>query len=232
VTDEQIRVTDVPVPDAWPRLDVPVPPMLENALGYFDPPRDAPPDLGLPPPALFVAFHWMCAGDEAYITDGRAGFDCDWPAYLAWKRHTAVACVLAPYERAEDEAARVDFGSSDSPPTHGFVLDRSRRLLYIAPIGDADRFLQRQWGVDPDEKHPPLRLDPDSDEYRSLLARGMAEVNVKRGWPVQTTVADYTHHSLRSQRLRAEMLRWIDSSPHGRAANAALKTLMQQWRNQ
>jgi hypothetical protein len=103
------------------QLDVPVPPMLERAVGF-------------PGDARFFALYWG-AGDEAYFSDGRTSATGNPHGYLAFIRHPAVALPLAGH----------DLGSSDDEATEWLVIDRQSRRAYVAPVAEARRFLREQW---------------------------------------------------------------------------------------
>jgi hypothetical protein len=102
------------------KLHVPVPPMLEEALGYTG-------------NGKFVAFYWG-AGDEAYYDDGRSSATGEWDAYLAFVQHPTIEPALRPYH----------LGDSDSEATHELVLDREERKLYVGAARAVNRFLQRE----------------------------------------------------------------------------------------
>src|SRR5581483_6855994 len=105
-------------------LHVPVPPMLEQALGYEG-------------SATWVSFYWEPAGDEAMYDDGRVSGTGEWDAFLVYTRHRRGAPSLAPY----------NLGSSDAPAHHRLVLQRQTRTLYIAPASEAARHVQAQWPI-------------------------------------------------------------------------------------
>ena len=129
-------------------LDAPVPPMLEDAIGYDG-------------PARWVAFYWQSAGDECCWDDGRASLTgANWGAYLAYTQHRAVWPHLALY----------DFGSSDEPARHWLVLDRETRQLYAAPWDVAAVTLRRQERSDP---LPTLGELPSADELIELLGQSL-----------------------------------------------------------
>jgi hypothetical protein len=99
--------------------DIPVPPMLEEALGYSGKSR-------------YVAFYWEAAGDELVWEDGRAKLiGANWPAWLIFVRHCRVARHLAPYQ----------LGSSESEAAHKLLLDRQERTLYVGERKQVARFL-------------------------------------------------------------------------------------------
>ena len=107
------------------QLDVPVPPMLERAVGYGG-------------QARFVALYWG-AGDEAYFNDGRSSGTGHPHGYLAFVRHPAVALPLAGH----------DLGSSDGEAAEWLVVDRRSRRAFVAPVAEARRFLRDQWNESP-----------------------------------------------------------------------------------
>jgi hypothetical protein len=108
--------------DGLTSLRVPVPPMLEQALGY-------------PGSARFVSFHWTPSGDEADYDDGQRSGTGNWQGFLAFVQHPIVHPFLTDY----------DLGSSESDARHALILDRHERKLSIASITDADTFLAQQW---------------------------------------------------------------------------------------
>src|SRR6266699_6130627 len=89
-------------------VSVPVPPMLEAALGYRG-------------TARYVAFYWIPAGDELMWDEGWRSADGEWQGWLTFTRHPRVAPVLAPFH----------FGDSDTPPTHWLLLDRETRTCCV-----------------------------------------------------------------------------------------------------
>ncbi|VTR91611.1 Uncharacterized protein OS=Pelobacter propionicus (strain DSM 2379) GN=Ppro_3759 PE=4 SV=1 [Gemmata massiliana] len=115
-----------------------MPPELAAALGY-------------PGAARFVAFHVSPFGDDLVFSDGRhSGSGHSW-TFLAYKRHRAVAALLAPW----------DLGSPDTHGGHWLVFDRIGGRASVAPAAEADAFLRGQ--------HPPApELAPD--EARALRA--------------------------------------------------------------
>jgi hypothetical protein len=119
-------------------LDLPVPPMLEAALGYDG-------------PARWVAFFWSPFGDEARWGDGRFELRADWYAWRIFTEHLTVMAALAPY----------DLGSSETPATHRLLLDRGDRRLYVAPTEAAWAFLDVQWT--PRGELPAAELPPAAD---------------------------------------------------------------------
>jgi hypothetical protein len=130
--------------DAAPvRVAVPVPPMLEEAIGYTG-------------PARFVAFSWTPYGDEAEYTDGRYAGTGHWDGFLAYIQHPTIAPKLRPF----------DFGSSEAEATHTLLLDRDQRILYIAPAEKTDGLLRTQW-----PEPTPVRMTKAALEKATREAR-------------------------------------------------------------
>jgi hypothetical protein len=139
-------------------LDVPVPPLLERALGYTG-------------SATWVSFYWEPAGDEAMYDDGRAGGTGAWDAFLLYTRHRTVAPHLEPYH----------LGSSDAPAQHRLVLNRATRALFVVPEREAVRQVRAQWpampGLCSQTAAEVERLSQESHRaLRERLARPSAEI--------------------------------------------------------
>jgi hypothetical protein len=139
-------------------LDVPVPPLLERALGYAG-------------SATWVSFYWEPAGDEAMYDDGRAAGTGQWDAFLLYTRHRTVAPHLEGY----------DLGSSDAPAHHRLVLNRETRALFVAPEREAARHVRIQWPAMPGLcSLTAAEVERLSREYhralREHLARPPAEI--------------------------------------------------------
>jgi len=143
------------------RIMAPVPPMLEEAIGY---------DGG----ALLVAFYWQPAGDECTWDDGRCSvWGANWGAWLAYTQHPAVWPHVLPY----------DLGSSDAPAEHWLVLDRQERQLYAGPWRAAAEALRHQHEhLDASEQRPLPTVEeliaalearplPDMSEIALAVAR-------------------------------------------------------------
>lgn len=119
------------------QVQLPVPPMLEAALGYAG-------------EARYVAFYWG-AGDEVYWDTGWSSADGEWQGWLAFVRHPRVAPALVPYH----------FGDSDTPATHWLVLDRETRTCAIGTPQQAHAWLLWQ---NPTPSMPGV-IDADSLEH-------------------------------------------------------------------
>src|SRR5262249_20087343 len=133
-------------------LNVPLPPVLLEAVGYGG-------DAGL------VALSFG-VGDEAYWDDGRGGATGDPHAYLAYVRHRSVA----PHLRASD------LGSSDGRAEHWLLIDRRAGTVAVAPVAEAIRLLRGQWPAG-DAPLTPAQVEAAAD----LLRRALAELPVPTG---------------------------------------------------
>ena len=116
-----------------------MPPQLEEAMGY-------------PGDARWVRFTWHPCGDEAEYDDGLSSGTGDWMGFLAYVQHRKIAPRLAGY----------DLGSSDGEARHCLVLDRGERVLYVADMRSAGRFLA--------EQHPQFDTDPAPGEGEGQVA--------------------------------------------------------------
>jgi hypothetical protein len=158
------------------QVDLPLPPELTATLGYRS-------------DARFVGFFWSPLGDQLVATDGvNSGTAQSW-AYLAYRRHRAVAPLLAPF----------DLGSSEEDGTHMLLIDRGANRASVAPVTEARAFLEAQ--------HPPAPdLTPEEQErFNRELERLMEEWrNRPIGW-------DEINRQQREQSTRmAVMLAFLD----------------------
>jgi hypothetical protein len=137
-------------------LPVPVPPMLEEALGYGG-------------DARYCGFFWTREGDEASWDDGCQSFVGGDPwSYVAFVRHRSVAPALRGY----------DLGSSDTQATHWLVLDREARQLYIAEVRVAQQFLCRQWKWEEEPGAQPLVIS--SEQLLQLVNQAMRSLRERQ----------------------------------------------------
>jgi hypothetical protein len=137
-------MTDLPEGTYLPLAGIPVPPMLERALGYDG---DAP----------LVAFWWTPYGDELCYADGRIEL-CggNWSAWLDYINHPRVVPYLAHY----------DFGTSELEGEHRLLLDRRSRTLAVVDRTTAARLLARL-------APPPVRgrsREPVCESFEALMA--------------------------------------------------------------
>lgn len=187
-------------------LDLPVPPMLETALGYDG-------------PARWVSFWWEMIGDEARWGDGRLELRADWHAWRIFTEHHTVLAALAPY----------NLGSSHSRAIDRLVLDRGERWLYVAQSEVARAFLDAQWtprGELPAVEPPATELGDLATEAAAFrpvasppdLAARVAEqmqqaaVNAEalQGWLAEFLPPDPAAQQARTRQALAELLRWSE----------------------
>ncbi len=137
-------------------LSVPVPPALAQTFGY-------------PGEARFVGFFWEPGGDEIVYDDGRRSGTGDGYAFLAYRRHPAVAVHLQPY----------NLGSSDEPAEYYLVLDREGQRASVAPKALARDFLEEQHSPRPElTPYEEVELAREAEEILQSLAEGWQEVQV------------------------------------------------------
>jgi hypothetical protein len=103
---------------------LPVPPCLEQALGYDG-------------EARWVSFYWVpvLSGHGTVVDDGDMVSDGHWEGFFAFIDHPHVAPHLAPYH----------LGSNEAQASHHLLLDRHTRTLYVAPQPLAAHQVQQQW---------------------------------------------------------------------------------------
>lgn len=112
-----------------PIIGVPVPIILEKALGYHYGRR-------------FVGFWWDNENNELSFYDGNAlsheGSSRSWLKYVG-------------HEKVKHAFSSFRFGTINSKATHWLILDRETRRLYASLIKDAEIFLDaQQYEVMPD----------------------------------------------------------------------------------
>jgi hypothetical protein len=155
-------------------LPISVPPIFEQAIGYFGDAR------------LIALF--FDVGDEAYVADGSITSDGEWDAYELFLNHP----LVAPHLRG------THLGSFEEPPTHYLLLDREKRTLSVAPVVEAQRLLREQWGPVPIEPEPMLVVT--EQEWEQLVGELMARI--VQHTPEQIA-ADWREHQRRVEALAA-----------------------------
>ena len=132
--------------DGLTPLNIPVPPMLSEALGYMG-------------EARYVSFQWTSYGDEADYSDGRLSGTGNWQAFLAYIQHPAISPILKEY----------DLGSSDSEARYALILDRNKLEIMIASVKEARKFLAEQW-----PPLPPIRMS--KEEHLAMISEALKNI--------------------------------------------------------
>lgn len=174
-------------------LEIPVPPMLEQALGYPGHSRRIP---------EYCAFYWAKSGDEAAFHDGMLSgvgmLNND--AFLAFVEHRIVVRSLLPY----------NIGSADSDADFWLVLERQEpRKLYIAPAKSAYLFLvQKALSDTSQEPHHAVESIDDS-EFLLLQA-----LTVSNGSETPSVVShERIVQAMNDERQHlAWLVAWLDSN--------------------
>src|SRR5438876_10696714 len=122
--DSTEHLPDDPEPLPGDPISLPLPPAIAETFGYRG-------------DARYAAFYWIPDGDEVVYDDGRlSGTGATW-AFLAYRRHAAVAPTLESY----------NLGYSDVAAEHCLLIDREEGRASVAPLAEAQAFLRDQ--------HPP-----------------------------------------------------------------------------
>lgn len=170
-------MSDAPLPGR--RVDIPLPPELAETFGYRG-------------DARFVAFCHSPAGDEVICTDGpTTGSGATW-AFQAYRRHPAVAPLLAGWQ----------FGNSDQDAEYALVIDREQNRASVATVREAGPFLE-------DQHPPPPELTPEQQAvFREEVDRLLAE------WREQPLDAAAVTRAMREQHARVgRMVSFLDLCP-------------------
>lgn len=96
-------------------IGVPVPPMLERALGYQDIER-------------YIGFYAKTTSEQLHYSDGYTTWHINQAIWDTYRQHFTVAPYIAPY----------DFDGA----RHGLLLDRRKRILWVGPTSDVKTFLK------------------------------------------------------------------------------------------
>ena len=166
--------------DSLRTLPIPVPPMLEQALGYFG-------------SAHLVAFYWSASGDEALFDDGVVSAAAERASYLGLLEHPTAAAQLSA----------CDLGNNEQEALQWLLLDREARVLYALPAREATALLYQQWATRPDTSPEP----ETPDESAALLKAFIEEVGWQE-MPVDLAAVE--HWRQEQEARRAAMLAWLD----------------------
>jgi hypothetical protein len=168
------------------RLSVPVPPMLEAALGYAG-------------TARYVALYWRPAGDALVWDEGWRSADGAWQGCLTFTRHPRVAPALAPYE----------FGDSDTPATHWLLLDREARTCCVGTAAAVQQALYMENPAPDMAAWPGLGAVP----LLPALTENALQAFLEGFRDVQVTIApEEIHQQLAAHaRVLDELTAWLDA---------------------
>jgi hypothetical protein len=101
--------------------------------------------------AHFVSLYWDCAADDVYITDGIVGRSGGaWWIYtnlVECEAHHQITAALMACGVTDPQSTH-SLGSNESEASHGLLLDRYQRALWVARLPLIAGFLSIQ--------HPPL----------------------------------------------------------------------------
>lgn len=171
--------------DALAPLSIPVPPMLEQALGYF----------GF---ARLVAFYWSASGDEVLFDDGVVSAAAERPTYLGLLEHPTVAA----------QVRACDLESLEQDAQQWLLLDREARTLYALPAREAAALLYEQWASRPDALSEPEAPDESAAAFKAFIEEvGWQEV------PVDLAAVERWRQEQEAR--RAAMLAWLDQQAVG-----------------
>jgi hypothetical protein len=166
-----------------PLINIPVPPMLEQALGYEGQHR-------------YVAFWWEPAGDELAWDDGQSGVvGANWHAWLTYVQHHGVAQYLSPY----------DLGNSDEPAQHWLLLDRQNRALYVGQREHVARFLAQHA-----PSAPAITPREDAISMEDTLNMGIEELLASMREIPPPDPDEFRKRMEKQARLEADFKAWLD----------------------
>lgn len=91
----------------------------------------------------WLAAFWTPYGDEAYMYDGYMSGTANHSVYLDLERNRLPVAI----KRAEAAMGLSAWalGSSDNEATHCLLCDLEKRLIFIAPLAAASRFMRQQY---------------------------------------------------------------------------------------
>ena len=140
-------------------VEMPVPPMLEAAIGYDGNDR-------------YVAFYWTPFGDEIMWDTGWSSAAGQWAAWLIFVRHPRIAPALSPY----------NLGGSDQQAAHWLLLDRHDRTLAVGLANDVHTFLREA------NRPATLEGQPDTEATPLVIDDAFLDEFVNQMEEVQSTV--------------------------------------------
>lgn len=166
------------------RVEVPTPPMLEEALAYAG-------------TARMVGYYWSPTADELVYQDGLTIFvGAYWPAWHVLL-HSRIMRPLTHY----------NFGTSESEATRWLVIDRTERALYVGHPEDARRTIEIQHLHTPAAAQASL-LEPDE------LMRSLNEAGYRLSQRPEYLTAEHDEgDQVRLRNLNQNLVRWLERQP-------------------
>jgi hypothetical protein len=172
--------------DTLSTLTIPVPPMLEQALGYFG-------------SARLVAFYWEPVGDKALFDDGVVSADAEQLAYQGLLEHPTVAAQVRAY----------DLGNNEQEAQQWLLLDREARFLYALPAREAAALLYEQWATQPEASSESESEDESAAAFNAFIEEmGWQDVPVGK--------AAVERRRQEQEARRTAMLAWLDQQVVGK----------------
>ena len=163
-------------------LDLPVPPMLEESIGYSGDER-------------YVAFYWTPFGDEVMWDTGYSSATGEWQPWLLFVQHRLIAPALGLY----------NLGSSEQEATHSLLLDREERTCAVGLVNDVRAFLHevnRPAAIEGQAEAEPFVID------EAVLNDFVNQIRVEQF----TLTSEEVYANLADQeRQQRELLNWLDS---------------------
>ena len=137
--------------------------------------------------AHFVSIYWDCAGDDVYITDGVVGQSGGaWWLYTNLIEHEAHQQIIAALMACgvTDPQRTGPLGSSEFEATHGLLLDRFERTLWVARLPAVAEFLSQQHSLlGKGARALALSLARDKEiVYEQQIIQPSKPCHCERGW--------------------------------------------------
>jgi hypothetical protein len=137
--------------------------------------------------------HWLEGCDKLCVEDGRVSRTGNSWAFLAFRRHRAVAPLLDG----------VNLGYSDVEAEHALVIDREMGRASVPSVAEARQLLHDQWPPQP----------PMSPEQAAELQARIDEL-VAKGWREEPVDMVRVQQAMAEQNARVKrMISWLDQCP-------------------
>jgi hypothetical protein len=189
------------LPAGFELLAVPVPPMLEEALGYVPlyPDRGGGRWLAIGP--------WRADPDVQVWDDGRVTAPVRDRAWAVWSRHPA--CRFALAGRVVPAGPEKPAGGVPEDRRRHLVLDRLARRAYAAGAGNAAAWARLQWpAAAPDRRMTPEQTKALAADLGSFL----------RSQPIELSAGEINAEIVRRQALEARLRTWLNGTAEAAAA--------------